>query len=325
MNKLRSVCVLLSFAIVLMIWFGSASSVRAELYDNLDGTVSDDDRPTWDYHLMWHKASTDVPLDWQDAMIWADLSQVGGYVDWRLPSALHFQSGVPDTGFGSVMNEWGHLYGIEWDGLDFPTLPIDITPMTGYSCLWYWTETEDPLNPNFAYAFFMFEDNWFNMARLKTDTLCVSAVRNPGLETMIPPVAIIEEDQHWAYVNESIELDPSSSYDLDGTIVLYEWDCDGDGHFEQSSNTNATIECTWDEPGTHTVTLRVTDDDGLTDTATVTKTVYIEPSLVWPDGFPFDSWVVPTIWTILILVVLSLLVQVYTIRSFGRADEDETE
>lgn len=55
-------------------------------------------------------------------------------------------------------------------------------------------------------------------------------------------------------------------------IVRYEWDFNGDGIFEVST-TNPTIQHTFDDVGTFRVTLKVTDDRGVT--ATMTKTVEI--------------------------------------------------
>ena len=69
----------------------------------------------------------------------------------------------------------------------------------------------------------------------------------------------------------------SESTDSDGQIASYEWDFDGDGTFEEST-TNAQIQHTFDSGGDYDVTLKVTDDDGATDTATKTVTVASLPS-----------------------------------------------
>ncbi|MFD1686725.1 malectin domain-containing carbohydrate-binding protein [Halobellus litoreus] len=69
----------------------------------------------------------------------------------------------------------------------------------------------------------------------------------------------------------------SESTDSDGQIASYEWDFDGDGTFEEST-TNAQIQHTFDSGGDYDVTLKVTDDDGATDTATKTVTVASQPS-----------------------------------------------
>jgi len=70
-----------------------------------------------------------------------------------------------------------------------------------------------------------------------------------------------------------ITFDASQSYDPDGEIVLYEWDWDNDGAYDEST-TSPTITHTWHAEFSGTVTLRVTDNDGLTsiDTASVEVT-----------------------------------------------------
>lgn len=87
------------------------------------------------------------------------------------------------------------------------------------------------------------------------------------------PVASFTESCHIVPINTPITFDPSGSYDLDGTIVLYEWDFDGDGTYDYSSATPDTVSHSYMSPGTYSVTLRVTDNEGLTGTATATKTI----------------------------------------------------
>jgi HSP90 family molecular chaperone len=59
-----------------------------------------------------------------------------------------------------------------------------------------------------------------------------------------------------------VDLDARASFDGDGSIVAYEWDTDGDGVYELAGEQVRTKL----SAGT-TVTLRVVDDDGATDTA----------------------------------------------------------
>lgn len=60
-------------------------------------------------------------------------------------------------------------------------------------------------------------------------------------------------------------LDASTSSD-DGSIVKYEWDLNGDGTFETDAGGQATTQTTFASPGTTTVGLRVTDNDGVSHT-----------------------------------------------------------
>ena len=71
---------------------------------------------------------------------------------------------------------------------------------------------------------------------------------------------------------DSISFDASASTDSDGSIVSYAWDF-GDG----DTGTGETASHTYDDNGTYTVTLTVTDDKGATDTATKQLTVANSP------------------------------------------------
>jgi hypothetical protein len=56
--------------------------------------------------------------------------------------------------------------------------------------------------------------------------------------------------------------------DTDGHIALYQWDFESDGRYDYESATTGTTDVIYDRAGTFTATLRVTDDDGATDTDT---------------------------------------------------------
>ncbi|HKN93127.1 MAG TPA: PKD domain-containing protein [Thermoleophilaceae bacterium] len=76
--------------------------------------------------------------------------------------------------------------------------------------------------------------------------------------------------------NDTINLDGTSSTDSDGTIASYSWDTNDDGTF--GDKTGATPTISFSAPGTHTVQLRVTDNDGATDTVSKDITVNAPPS-----------------------------------------------
>src|SRR6185503_257865 len=60
--------------------------------------------------------------------------------------------------------------------------------------------------------------------------------------------------------------------DPDGTIVLYEWDFEGDGTFDFTSTTTGSTSHTYSQAGTFNALFRVTDNEGMTATAVVTAT-----------------------------------------------------
>jgi len=76
--------------------------------------------------------------------------------------------------------------------------------------------------------------------------------------------------------NGEIPLDVTfygSGSDPDGSIVLYEWDFEGDGVYEWSSTTTGSTTYTYTAVGTFNAVFRVTDNSGLTATAHATTTV----------------------------------------------------
>ncbi|MEW5759144.1 MAG: PKD domain-containing protein [Candidatus Thermoplasmatota archaeon] len=63
-----------------------------------------------------------------------------------------------------------------------------------------------------------------------------------------------------------------SGYDFDGYITIYEFDFDGDGKYELSTNSDGVANFTYTKPGLYNATLRVKDDSGKIgiDTAKIT-------------------------------------------------------
>ena len=82
-------------------------------------------------------------------------------------------------------------------------------------------------------------------------------------EVNLPPIALFKFVPNTGAVPLEICFDASSSYDPDGQIVSYDWDF-GDGSAGDGANTCHT----YTYRGDFLVTLKVTDNDGLSDTAT---------------------------------------------------------
>jgi PKD repeat protein len=93
-----------------------------------------------------------------------------------------------------------------------------------------------------------------------------------------PPVANAGLDQT-ADEGSVITFDASNSTDPDGSIVLYEWDVNGDDIYDVSSAL-PIIEYTYEDDFTGTLNLRVTDDEGLTSIDEALVTVNnVEPAV----------------------------------------------
>lgn len=75
-----------------------------------------------------------------------------------------------------------------------------------------------------------------------------------------------------ACIDIPMTFDAGASYDTNGTIVLYEWDFENDGTYDIEV-TDPTTTHTYSSEYTGFVSLRVTDNDGLTDTDTASVEV----------------------------------------------------
>lgn len=72
--------------------------------------------------------------------------------------------------------------------------------------------------------------------------------------------------------NQPITFDASTSHDPDGTIILYEWDWDTDGVYDEAQSSPTTTHA-WATIGSYPVRLRVTDNENAT--GIIIKTVNV--------------------------------------------------
>jgi len=79
---------------------------------------------------------------------------------------------------------------------------------------------------------------------------------------------------------QEVSFDASSSSDPDGTIDLYEWDWNDDGTYDHTSTSTSALH-TFTTAGTHTVTLRITDDEGASDTYSTDVVVNARPQAMY--------------------------------------------
>ena len=98
---------------------------------------------------------------------------------------------------------------------------------------------------------------------------------NSGGTTNNPPTAVITGPDI-GNPEEPLEFNALDSSDSDGTIDLYEWDLDNDGEYDDA--TGVTVTHSWSLPpnelsAIYTISLKVTDNKGATDTTSKTITI----------------------------------------------------
>jgi hypothetical protein len=87
-----------------------------------------------------------------------------------------------------------------------------------------------------------------------------------------PPLADFSWTPQYPKSYQTITFNASTSHDPDGNIVLYEWDWNRDGVYDETHSIPIAIH-SWANAGNYSVTVRVTDDDNAIDT--ITRTVNV--------------------------------------------------
>ena len=275
-----------------------------------DGTVMDNATG-----LMWANDDSGFGMDWEGALAWAQEMNEANYLghnDWRLPNAKELQSIVaytraPDTTDSAAIDPVFDVSTITDGGgdTDFPFFWTSTTHLDGppqqlgnYSAYvafgeaegWMWSrfggyqlqdvhgagaQRSDPKSgdpSDYPYGHGPQGDviRIYNYVRLVRDADVVDANASPIAEAGGP---------YAGDVGSSITLDASGSADSDGSIVLYEWDLDDDGQYDDA--TGVTTGFGGSAAGIYTVGLRVTDDRGAygTDTAIVNVGEVVPPEI----------------------------------------------
>ena len=141
------------------------------------------------------------------------------------------------------------------DGSGYSSFQADITnsnlAIAGEYRMLIWVEANenDPVNKP-----------WLNLTAYQMFTVEVTG----GQPGDYDPIAIASADQNPQLAGYPISFDGGDSYDPDGgDIVKYEWQWDPGAEFLEGTEVQEHI---FNNPGTYVVQLRVTDDDGQTDT-----------------------------------------------------------
>ncbi|PSQ36399.1 hypothetical protein BRD05_03045 [Halobacteriales archaeon QS_9_70_65] len=105
-----------------------------------------------------------------------------------------------------------------------------------------------------------------------------TASASTPVSVRVGPAAAFSREPALPNVNEAVVFDASGSTDPDGTVVEYRWVVDG-----QNRSAGETLSYTFTESGDHEVQLYVTDDDGVTTSASRTVTVNARPEVSLPE------------------------------------------
>ncbi|MHB8243030.1 MAG: beta-propeller fold lactonase family protein [Solirubrobacteraceae bacterium] len=99
-----------------------------------------------------------------------------------------------------------------------------------------------------------------------------------------PPIAQLTAGPRQTRPGISVTLDARASTDPSGAIADFSWDTDGDGALDRDTGTNALTTTTFRAVGTYHLTVQVTDEAGLTRSASFDVTITAGPPIVLGQG-----------------------------------------
>jgi C1A family cysteine protease len=195
-----------------------------------------------------HPPDSSTTTDENDAKIWFSISD-----NYELPTAAAGPDKTVGAGetvnfdaFDSTASDGSILTTYEWDWDNNGVYDESyITPTANHT----WTEGG-------TYTVILRVTDNYNETSSDSCQIIVDPAR---------PIALFTYSPSNPFINQIITFDASSSYDLDGTIDLYEWDWDNNDVYDESS----VVPIVWhffSTAGYKYVTLRVFDNDGYNDT-----------------------------------------------------------
>jgi hypothetical protein len=289
---------------------GNTSYGINDFVDNGDGTVTDNATGLiWSQDDSGDGVNTGPRsgMNWQDALAWVEQKNAEnylGYSDWRLPNAKEMQSIVdysqaPDATASAAIDPLFNITQItnEAGETDYPWFWTSTTHVrsngsgaagayicfgraTGYmNAAWIdvhgaGAQRSDQKGGDFGGYVYEPDGYYFPQSPQGDATRIynyVRLVRDAGVTA--PNIAPTAEagGPYSGQPGANITLSAAASTDPDGTIVLYEWDLDADGQYDDATGVTATFSSA--AVGTFAVGLLVTDDDGAQDVDTATVQV----------------------------------------------------
>ncbi|MGD8623228.1 MAG: DUF1566 domain-containing protein [Anaerolineae bacterium] len=281
---------------------GNTSYGANDFVDNGDGTVTDHATGLiWSQDDSGDGLNTGPRsgMTWEDALAWVEQKNAEnylGYSDWRLPNAKEMQSildydRAPDATASAAIDPVFNITQItnEAGQADYPWFWTSTTHArsngsgaagayicfgraTGYmNGAWIdvhgaGAQRSDQKGGDLGGFVYEPDGYYFSQAPQGDATRIynyVRLVRDAGVsEPNIAPTAEAG-GPYSGQPGSAIILSAAASADPDGTIVLYEWDLDGDGRYDDATGVTATFSAA--ASGTFAVGLRVTDDGGAQD------------------------------------------------------------
>jgi PKD repeat protein len=182
------------------------------------------------------------------------------------------------TGIAQHWNEQCSGYNVyrkRWGEVDFKKLTNPLFPTLGYSMprpqtnpghpvIYEFDDGDLGLNPSGVFEYYVVPFD----AGTQTEGVpspIIEVDLDHGNTGTAKPVAVLEADPPQGDIPLQVTWRADGSYDLDGTITLYEWDTDGDNStFEINTGLTPTRTDIFNSVGDYTRSVRVTDDDGNT-------------------------------------------------------------
>lgn len=215
--------------------------------------------------LNWRLSRIDGDLNGELNI--SDITPIANHWQERLDGYQIYRRGPGETSFTALPNLEDPLSGVS---LDRPQ------PQAGHPVLLAYTDV--PAEDG-DYAYYIAAADLASSTESDPSTTVIITWDTGGAPPVNqPPVAALTADPDTGLAPLEVTLDGSGSTDIDGTITEYAWDFESDGTYDL---TGLDAQPVHTFSASATVTLRVTDDDAATDTATalITITPPGEPSI----------------------------------------------
>ncbi|MCK4390439.1 MAG: PKD domain-containing protein [Desulfobacterales bacterium] len=181
----------------------------------------------------------------------------------------------------SSVSEGGGGWGLAYRFTDTDGNPLRlfyrVSGQIGYSSNTTGNTSHSYTTPGIYHAVLTVTDNDGNT---DIDSVTITVLVPPGT-----PTAHAAADPSAGDVPLTVQF-TGTGQDSDGSIVLYEWDFDGDGNFDWSSAVIGETQHVYSDTGTYVAVLRVTDNDGLQATDSVEIITGGVPPVAVPVAYP---------------------------------------